>query len=129
MAAVATPRLQGGLVTGMSSLTTSAATIWAHRRVAADSLTIRLAQPLRVEGGQAALRLPVARTQQGKVLHSPLQVGLTPSGREVAVTMRWQRHLAAGGDALAEVAWTRDPGHDARAGVAWRVLAGWRKRF
>ena len=91
-----TPRFHNGLVTGISSLTTSAAALSGHRRTTAHSLTIGLAQPLRVEAGHGALLLPVGRTKAGAVVHSPLRIGLTPSGRELDVKVRWVRHMAAG---------------------------------
>ncbi|MCY3855085.1 MAG: hypothetical protein OXF78_02175, partial [Rhodospirillales bacterium] len=86
-------------------------------------------QPLRVEGGRATLSLPVGRTPQGEVMRSSLEADLGPSGRQLEVSARWARQLAAGGDLVAAATWTREPGHDARADPALRLLAGWRARF
>ena len=62
-----TPRAHDGLVVGMSSLTTSAFTLGAGRRLTADSsFAIGLSQSLRVEDGRATLSIPVGRTKQGR---------------------------------------------------------------
>ena len=124
------PRVHEGLITRLSPLTTSAFTLKASRSTAArDLLTVGLSQPLRVEGGQAALSVPVGRTPRGEVVRSSLQADLRPSGRQLEVSARWARQLAAGGELVAGATWTREPGHDARAGPALRLLAGWRARF
>ncbi len=126
----AAPRVHGGLVTRMTPLTTSAFSLGASRRTSASGfLTVGLSQALRVEGGQATLSVPVGRTRQGEVMRSSLQADLSPSGRQLEVSVRWARQLAARGELVAGATWTREPGHDARADPALRLLAGWRARF
>ena len=126
----AAPQVHEGLITRMSPLTTSAFTLEASRRTSArDLLTVGLSQPLRVEGGHAALSVPVGRTPEGEVVHSSLQADLSPSGRQLEVSARWARQLAAGGELVADATWTREPGQDAHADPALSLLAGWRARF
>ena len=125
-----TPRARDGMISAISPMTTSAFSFVAARRTAArDTLSIGLSQALRVEGGQATLSVPVGRTRQGDVMRSSLQADLSPSGRQLEVSARWARQLAAGGELVAGATWTREPGHDARADPALRLLAGWRARF
>ena len=125
-----TPRARDGMITAMSPMTTSAFSFVAAWRTAArDTLSIGLSQALRVEGGQATLSVPVGRTRQGEVMRSSLQADLSPSGRQLEVSARWARQLAARGELVAGATLTREPGHDARADPALRLLAGWRARF
>ena len=126
----AVPQVHDGLMIRMSPLMTSAFTLEASRRTSArDLLTVGLSQSLRVEDGEATLSIPVGRTPQGEVVRSSLLADLSPSGRQLEISARWARQLAAGGELAANATWTREPGHDARADPAFRVLAGWRARF
>lgn len=126
----AVPHVHEGLMTRVSPLTTSAFTLAASRRTSArDVITMGLSQSLRVEDGEATLSIPVGRTPQGEVVRSSLQADLSPSGRQLEVSARWARQLAAGGELVAGAAWTREPGHDAQADPSLRFLAGWRARF
>ena len=125
-----TPRVRDGMITAMSPMTTSAFSFGATRQTAIrDTLSLGLSQTLLVEGGQATLSVPVGRTRQGEVVHSSLRADLAPSGHQLEVSARWSRRLAAGGELVAGATWTREPGHDARADPALRLLAGWRARF
>ena len=125
-----TPRARDGMITAMSPMATSAFSLGAAKRTAArDTLTLGLSQALRVEDGQATLSIPVGRTLQGEVMRSSLEADLSPSGRQLEVSARWARQLAAGGELVADVTWTREPGHDARVDPTLRLLAGWRARF
>ena len=124
------PRSSRGLVTGLSQLKISAFGFTATTSTGKDTtLTMGLSQSLRVEDGRALLTVPVGRTKEGNVVHSSLQANLTPSGRQLEISLRGGRPLAAGGEVLAAVTWTEDPGHDAHARSSLRVLAGWRARF
>ena len=124
------PRVHSGLVTGISSLATSAFALGLSRGTAAGgTVTIGLSQPLRVNDGDAALSIPVGRTKGGGVVRSSVEADLTPSGRQLEISLRAGRPLAAGGEVLADVTWTEDPGHEAHARSSLRVLAGWRARF
>ncbi len=126
----ATPRLQGGMIARVSSLTTSAFALNATRRLAnGGSVRISLSQPLRVEDGLAALSVPVGRTKHGVVVRQPVSAGLVPSGREIDISARWHHLLADGSELRFDAAWIRQPGHNVQAKPAVRLLAGWRFEF
>ncbi len=126
----AAPQVHEGLMTRMSRLTTSAFTLAASRRTRARGLlTVGLSQALRVEDGEATLSIPVGRTPPGEVVRASLPADLSPSGRQLEVSARWARQLAAGGELVADATWTWEPGHDARAAPSFRLLAAWRARF
>jgi len=48
-----------------------------------DSLTLKIAQPLRAESGSATFDLPVARDIAGNIYRSREAISLSPSGREI----------------------------------------------
>ena len=121
---------QGGMLTGISPLTTSAFALRATRKLAGgDGLRLSLAQPLRVEAGRARLTVPVGRTQDGRVLRRQLSASLAPSGRQIDIAAEWHRSLADGGEIRIGATWTLQPGHDAAADPELTLLAGWRHAF
>ena len=86
------PRTRGGLIEEVSSMTTSAFAL--HARAAlthTDVVRFSLAQPLRVEDGQASLTLPVARTKYGRVLRTSLASPLAPDERQIDIAARTGR--------------------------------------
>ena len=91
-------------------------------------LQVSLAQPLRVEGGDAVLAVPVGRTRDRAVVRERLSADLTPAGRQLDLSVRWERPLAGGELRLGTVA-TRHAGHDAGARPQLSLLAGWRLSF
>ena len=126
----ATPHLQGGMLTRMSSLTTSAFTLTGTRHFAdGGSILLTLAQPLRVEDGRVALSVPVGRTKDRAVLRLPLAADLTPSGRQLDVSAQWRYPLATDNELRLEATWTHNPGHNTRANPALSLLTGWRFTF
>ena len=128
--AAAARNRRGGLVAGLSPLTTSAFALDATRRLAdGSSVRLTLAQPLRVENGRATFSVPVGRTRGGAVQRRSVAAGLEPSGRQIDVTAQWRRPFAAGGDVALGVAWTHAPGHAAGAKPDLAVMAGWRLAF
>lgn len=127
---VATPSLDGGLLTDVSPLTTSTFAVSATRPVGDDSsFRLSVSQPLRVEDGRARLSVPVGRRKRGDVLRDALTVDLTPSGRQIDVEARWHRKGVAGGELRLGAAWTRNPGHRADAEPGLTLLAGWDRTF
>lgn len=123
------PRLHGGIISRMSSLTTSAFALKATRRLTNGGLVrIALAQPLRVEEGRAALNVPIGRTKDGDVLRQPVSAYLVPSGRQIDVSAQWHYPLA-NGELRFDAAWMHNPGHNAGEDPAFRLLAGWRFEF
>ena len=126
----ARPRLQGGILSRLSALTTSAFAFKATRRLAHGGLVrIALSQPLRVEDGLAALSVPVGRTKDGDVLRQPVSADPVPSGRQLNVSAQWRHSVAHDNELRVEAAWIHNPGHNARAKPAVSVLAGWRFEF
>ena len=126
---LARPRAQGGIIAGVEPLATSAFALHASRPTAASGmLQVSLVQPLRVEDGDAVLSVPVGRTPQREVVRRRLAAGLTPAGRQLDLSVRWERPLADGELRLGAVA-TRHAGHDAEARPQLSVLAGWRTSF
>jgi len=126
----AIPRLRGGMMTRMSSLTTSAFALHATRRLTnGGSVRVSVSQPLRVEDGRAALSVPIGRTKGGAVLRSSLAADLTPSGRQMNVSAYWRHPLTNLGELRVAATWMRHPGHSADAAPGLRLLAGWRFAF
>ena len=126
---LARPRARGGIIAGVELLATSAFTLRASRPTAGGGmLQVSLAQPLRVEGGDAVLSVPVGRTRDRAVVHERLSADLTPAGRQLDLSVRWERPLAGGELRLGTVA-TRHAGHDAGARPQLSLLAGWRLSF
>ena len=126
---LARPRARGGIIAGVEPLATSAFTLHASRPTAGGGmLQVSLAQPLRVEGGDAALSVPVGRTRDRAVVRERLSADLAPAGRQLDLSVRWERPLAGGALRLGTVA-TRHAGHDAGARPQLSFLAGWRVSF
>ena len=123
------PAARGGVIDGMTALTTSAFTFSASRSFAdAGLLRVSVSQPLRVEHGCASFTVPVGRTKTGEVVHLPVSAQLAPSGRQLDVAVHWQQRLAIGELRLGVVA-THQPGHRVTASPALTVLSGWRWIF
>ena len=126
---LARPRARGGIIAGVEPMATSAFTLHASRPTAGGGmLQVSLAQPLRVEGGDAVLSVPVGRTRDRTVVRERLSADLTPAGRQLDLSVRWERPLAGGELRLGTVA-TRHAGHDAGARPQLSLLAGWRVSF
>ncbi len=125
----ACPQVRDGIITRMSSLTTSAFAFNATRRLADGGFVrIALSQPLRVEGGRAALNVPIGRTKDGAVLRQSVSASVAPSGRQIDVSAQWYYPLV-NGELRFDAAWMHNPGHNANADPAVRLLAGWRFEF
>ena len=120
----------GGLLTRLSPVYSSAFALRAQRPLGeGTSLRLTVSQPLRVERGRAGFSVPVGRTPDGEVLRRSIAAGLTPTGRQIDIAVRWQRRLTRGGELRLGAAWTRHPGHNAAAPADLTLLAGWRHRF
>jgi len=121
---------RGGLLSGVTPLTTSAFALRAERPLAEGAaLSLSLAQPLRVESGRATLSVPVGRTPGGRVLRRSLTAQLEPSGRQIDLAVKWRRRFAAGGELRLGSVWSLQPGHDASEDPELSVFAGWRGSF
>ncbi len=121
---------RGGMLAGISPLTTSAFGLRARRPLGErDTLTLSVSQPLRVEAGQARLSVPVGRTKDRRVLRRSMVADLEPSGRQFDMAAQWRRLLDNGSELRLDAGWSRQPGHDATAASELSILAGWRHAF
>ena len=125
------PRGSGAIVTG-GRMVSSAWSVDATRFGVfgrSDSLSLRLAQPLRVESGGIALNLPVAysyATLQPTFATSLLD--LAPQGRELDAELNWRSPLWTG-SAMVSVFYRTDPGHYAAVPDDKGVAVSWSRRF
>ena len=127
---VVSPSPDGGLVSKLSPLTTSAFALSATRPFDGDSgLRLSITQPLRVETGRATLCVPVGRTKGGDVVRRAVTADLSPTGRQIDIAARWHRRRADGGELRIGAVWTREPGHRVDADPSLSLLAGWRTEF
>ena len=122
-------RARGGIIAGIEPLVTSAFSLHAARLTAGNgTLRLALAQPLRVEDGDAVLSVPVGRTLDRAVVRRQLSADLAPVGRQLDLSVRWERPFARGEFRIGAVA-TRHAGHDAEARPWLTVMTGWRASF
>ena len=127
---IAAAARHGGMLTRLAPLVSSAFALRAKRAIGEDnSLRIDASQPLRVESGRARLRLPVGRSEDGRVLRRSFDARLAPSGRQIDLAASWRKRMISGGELRLGASWTRHPSHDAAAPAELTLLAGWRKSF
>ena len=108
-------RTRDGLFEGVSPLATSAFALHATRQGAeGDVVRVSLAQPLRVEDGEARLAVPSGRTTAGEVIRSAVALNAEPGGRQVDLAVQWRRPLDVGQLSLGATL-SREPGHDRNA--------------
>ena len=123
------PATRGGLLTRVSSLSTSAFALHATRALAGSgALRFSVSQPLRVESGRASLTVPAGRTKAGAVRHSTVPAELAPSGRQMDIAGQWHRPLGKGELRLGAV-YSHRPGHSEAADPELTFLGGWRWEF
>ena len=122
-------RTRDGLFEGVSPLATSAFALHATRQGAeGDVVRVSLAQPLRVEDGEARLALPSGRTTAGEIIRSAVALNAEPGGRQVDLAVQWRRPLDVGQLSLGATL-SREPGHDRNADPELILLSGWRLAF
>ncbi len=127
---IANPKFEEGIIKDASDLTASAFSIVSKRQLASGrTIELEIAQPLRLEKGNAVLSVPIGRTKEGELLRSTLMPRLTPSGRQINFSARWRNTLANGSTLVLDATWMHEPGHDAAAEPEIRLLAGWRHDF
>ena len=122
-------RTRDGLFNEFSPLTTSAFALHVTRQNAdGDEFRVSLAQPLRVEDGQAFLSIPSGRTTAGEVIRSSVTLDAEPGGRQVDVELQWLRPLELGTLRLGATL-SLEPGHSKSADPELILLSGWRLSF
>ena len=127
---VALPSAQGGILTGVSPLMSSAAAVRVERVLGGGGvLRLSASQPLRVEQGKARLSVPAGRTQDGTVLRRRASASLVPAGRQIDLSAQWLHASPGVGELRLGGTWTQHPGHNAGAAPEISLLAGWRYTF
>lgn len=115
-------RAGGGILRGMQTVHSSAASAAVARRLRHGVFALRLGQPLRAESGRAHLRFAAGRTPGGEVLFRDLHPPLAPAARslELEALLQTDRGLALGLKAV------RHPQHRAQPtrALAWLRLQG-----
>ena len=120
----AAPDAEGGMIASMTALTTSAFALRAERQLAdGEMLSIRLAQPLRVEAGRARLAVPAGRRKDGTVLRRTIDASLEPSGRQIDLQAAWSRTLYKGGELRIGARLSRHLGHNRAAQPEHAIIA------
>ena len=114
----------GGLLRGMSGVTTSAATLRGSRPVGQHSQQVMfaLSQPPRVEQGHLKLQIPVGRTIDGQILQETLNAALSPSKRQIDFTAHWRHSNVWGGELRLSALYSHNPGHISGPGEAGFLL-------
>ncbi|MDE0392829.1 MAG: S8 family serine peptidase [Rhodospirillales bacterium] len=122
-------RTRAGLFDEFTPLATSAFALHVTRQIPdGDEFWVTLAQPLRVEDGQALLTIPAGRTLAGEVVRSAVALDAEPGGRQVDLALQWQRALDVGKLSLGATV-SREPGHRKNADPELILLSGWRLAF
>lgn len=78
--------LDSSIASSSWSLGLSGHSLWQHN----DQLSIYLAQPLRIERGQASLQLASGRTVDRQIIYQTVAIDLQPQGREQQLEMNYQ---------------------------------------
>ena len=122
-------KAQGGLLTELSGLATTAAAVTISRAFGrADHVQFSLSQPLRLERGEARLRLPAGRAPDGKPLATDLAAALRPSGRHLDIAAQWRSSGVWGGELRFAAVYSTDLDH-IRGATDAGLLVGWRGVF
>lgn len=83
---------------------------------AADRLVLAVAQPLRVEAGEAVLDRPVARTVGGRIIRERTRLDVEPDGREISLEAAYETPFAAGRSLAVNWLTRLEPDHRRDAG-------------
>ncbi len=121
-----------GLVAPSSRLVTSAWSVDASRIglfQGNDTVSLRIAQPLRVERGGLDLLLPVAWSYGARAATvATVPLSLAPKGREVTGELNW-RGTVFDGAAMLGLYHRRNPGHFSTIPSDTGVAASWSRKF
>ncbi len=121
------------LVENLSGLMTSAAAVSADYTglfASHDLFALRVAQPLRLESGNAQLRLPTGYDYAARnLVYDRRSVSLTPSAREISLEASYGIALPDVGDVQVNLFQRFNPGHRADLGNDTGVVLRWRATF
>ena len=93
-----------------------------------DSLTFSVQQPLRIESGQANLRLAVGRDKDGRVFYEDVPVDLEPDARQIDFGFDYATPLSPVTDLRFGAAFSLNEGH-ASGNTGGNVMAAIAHRF
>lgn len=94
-----------------------------------DSLGLRLAQPLRVDGGGLRLSLPVDYSYATlEPTFATVPLSLVPRGRELDAELVWRGPFASGAG-MVSLFWRRNPGHYLTLPDDKGLAVSWSKSF
>lgn len=121
----------GGLVSGADALRSFAFAFDVTKSglfARGDEVSVRIAQPLRVEGGALRVDIPTSYDYETETAgYTRRTFTLAPSGREISVEAAWSLPFAGLGRLDTNIFWRRDPGHiaalDDDVGAALRLRA------
>lgn len=121
----------GGLISGADALRSLAFAFDVTKSgvvARGDAVSVRIAQPLRVEGGALRADIPTSYDYETETAgYTRRTFTLAPSGREISVEAAWSLPLAGLGHLDTNLFWRRDPGHiaslDDDIGAALRLRA------
>ncbi|MCY4035514.1 MAG: S8 family serine peptidase [Hyphomicrobiales bacterium] len=122
-----------GLLTGSSALSSSAfrfALEGSDVLLDADRIDVFVAQPLRIEGGEADFTVPVGRTPSGLVRRERISgVSLEPGGRELEFGTRYEVQVREDIVATGGLGIVHEGGHSKRQETEFYGLANLRFHF
>ncbi|MGI9250104.1 MAG: S8 family serine peptidase [Pseudohongiellaceae bacterium] len=120
---------QGGLLSKLSKVATSAASLYARRALNnKNSVMFSLSQPARVEQGELLLRVPIGQTLTGELLQQNITAQLRPSGRQLDLTAHWHHNNLWGGQLRLGTIYSHHLGHIAGASD-YGMLLNWQAAF
>ena len=126
----AAPSAAGGIISDISVLGTSTFAIKASRQInRRQSLSLHIAQPLRVESGHAQLTIPIGVNFDNTVTHKTLDVPLQPTGRQIELGAQWKHTFKNAGELRLGIVRIHDPNHSKIAKPNTLFMAGWRINF
>ena len=95
----------------------------------ADSLALRVSQPLRVESGGLRFILPVAYSYETlTATEGQRTLALVPKGRELASELVWRGPMWEGAG-MVSIFYRKDPGHFASLPDEQGIAVSWLKKF
>lgn len=126
----ARPVVSDGIIRKSSLLVTSAFGVTAAYNLPFDeTITISLRQPLRLESGYLELSIPSDLTLDGTVVHTLKKAKLTPSGRELNISVEWRKSFSSSSELILDTGWTYQRNHQRDFAPEAHFIVGWRNRF
>ncbi len=126
----AQPEVGGGVITAMGDVLTSGFAVHATKRIdRKNRVTLGLSQPMRAESVELAMSVPVGRTKEGRVVYADVESNVKPTGRQIDLSVSWERGTSATDRFMLEGVYRREAGHRAHSPAEFQWTAGWRRQF